>query len=396
LLERTRHLEAVRGLLGTNPVVAILGPRQVGKSTLARIVAADWKRGTVSHFDLESDADLRRLAEPSHALSGLRGLVIIDEIQRRPDLFPTLRVLADRPNKPARFLVLGSASPHLLKQTSETLAGRIAFHELSGFTIDEIGPRNLRRLWLRGGFPRSYTARSSPESAAWRRNFIRTFLERDLPQLDVRTPANALHRFWSMLAHVHGQTLNWSELGRSMGVADTTVRSYLDILDGALVVTTLKPWHENISKRQVKSPKVYVRDSGLLHSLLDIETLDHLEGHPKVGASWEGFVILQITRQLGARPDQCFYWATHAGAELDFLVVDGPRRRGFEVKLTDAPSVTTSMRIALTDLQLDAIDVIHGGGNTYPLGERVRAIAATRILEDIQPLRSASRGRTRT
>jgi uncharacterized protein len=330
---------------------------------------------------------VRRLAEPSHALSPMRGLVVIDEVQRVPELFTTLRVLADRPRRPARFLVLGSASPQMLKQTSETLAGRIAFHELPGFALDEVTPRNLDRLWLRGGFPRAYTARSNGESARWRRDFVKTFLERDLPLLDVRTPSSTLSRFWSMLAHVHGQTLNWSELGRSMGVADTTVRTYLDILEGALVVTTLKPWHENISKRQVKSPKVYVRDSGLLHTLLDIESRDDLDRHPRVGASWEGFVIHQLTQHLGARPDQCFFWATHAGAELDLLVVARGKRHGFEIKLTDAPSVTPSMHAALADLRLDTLDVIHAGDTTYPLSPRVRAVAARRILEDIEPLR---------
>ena len=281
------------------------------------------------------------------------------------------------------WLVLGSASPHLLKQSSEMLAGRIAVHELSGFSVDEVGPQRLKQLWLRGGFPLAFTAKKLVDSARWRRDFIRTFLERDLPQLDVRTPATALRRFWSMLAHVHAQTLNWSELGRSMGVADTTVRGYLDVLEATLVVQTLKPWHENISKRQVKSPKVFVRDSGILHTLLDIETADALEAHPKVGASWGGFVIQQVVRQLGARPEQCYFCATHAGAELDLLVVRGRDRRGFEVKLTDAPGVTPSMRAALSDLKLDSLDVIHAGKDSYPLSERIRAVAASRILEDI-------------
>ncbi len=366
-----------------SPVVALLGPRQVGKSTLARGIAKLWKRGPVTFFDLENEADLRRLADPSHTLGPLRGLVVIDEIHLRPDLFPTLRVLADRARRPARFLVLGSASPHLLKQSSETLAGRIAFHELTGFSLDEVGLRNTRRLWLRGGFPRAYTARSTGESARWRRDFVRTFLERDLPQLDVRTPASSLRRFWSMLAHVHGQTLNWSELGRSMGVADTTVRSYLDILEGTLVVRTLPPWHENISKRQVKSPKVFVRDSGLLHTLLDIETSEALEGHPKAGASWEGFAIQEVIRRLDARANQCFFWATHAGAELDLMVIKGRRRLGFEIKLTDSPGVTASMRTALVDLRLDSLDVIHAGRETYPLTDRIRAVALARILDDL-------------
>lgn len=385
MLDRAAHRTKLQQLLKRNPVVALLGPRQIGKSTLARAIAAEWKRGG-TYFDLEDDADVRRLAEPSHTLAPLRGLVVIDEVQRRPELFPALRVLADRPRTPARFLVLGSASPHLLRQTSETLAGRIAFHDLGGFSLDEVGPRRLQRLWLRGGFPRSFTAGSVADSATWRRDFVRTFLERDLPQLDIRTPASALGRFWSMLAHVHAQTLNWSELGRSMGVADNTVRSYLDVLEGTLMVTTLKPWHANLSKRQVKAPKVFLRDAGLLHTLLDLDTMDQLQRHPRVGASWEGFVIHEITRRLGARPDQCYFWATHAGAELDLLVVAGTQRRGFEIKLTSAPGVTTSMRIALDDLELDSLDVIHAGRDTYALSERIRAVAAMRLLEDLEPL----------
>lgn len=383
MLARSHHLRTLVELLARNPVVALLGPRQTGKSTLAREIAGNWTRGRATVFDLERETDLRRLAEPSAALEPLRGLVVIDEVHRRPDLFPALRVLADRPKRPARFLVLGSASPHLLKQSSETLAGRIAFHELPGFSLDEVGPHQLRRLWLRGGFPRAYTARSLADSARWRRDFIRTFLEQDLPQLDVSTPASTLRRFWSMLAHVHGQTLNWSELGRSMGVADTTVRSYLDILEGTLVVRTLKPWHQNISKRQVKAPKVLFRDSGLLHTLLDIETMEALESHPKAGASFEGFAIHEVSRQLGARPEQCFFWSTHAGAELDLLVVMGGKRLGFEIKLSAAPSVTASMRTALVDLQLDSLDVIHAGRETYPLSDRIRAVPLSRLHEEV-------------
>jgi hypothetical protein len=387
MVERREHREAILALLAQSPVVALLGPRQIGKSTLARDVASHWKRTGVTTFDLESDADQRRMAEPSRTLEPLRGLVVIDEIHLLPDLFRTLRALADRPKRPARFLVLGSAAPHLLKQGSETLAGRIAFYDLPGFSLEEIGARNARRLWLRGGFPRAYTATSAVESSRWRRDFVRTFIERDLPQLDVRVSSSSLRRFWSMLAHVHAQTLNWSELGRSMGVADTTVRGYLDILEGAMVVRTLKPWHENISKRQVKSPKAFIRDSGLLHTLLDIETLEQLEGHPRAGASWEGFAIGEVVRQLGARPDQCFFWATHAGAELDLVVVAGGRRLGFEVKLTDAPGVTPSIRAALLDLKLESLDVIHAGQKTYPLADRVRAVSLQRVLTDLLPLR---------
>jgi hypothetical protein len=383
MIERRDHAQIVQRLLRKNPVVALLGPRQVGKSTLARAVAQAYPGGRAAFFDLEKDADVRRLEEPSFALSPLRGLVVIDEVQLRPDLFPTLRVLADRPRTPARFLILGSASPELLRQGAETLAGRIAFHELPGFSLDEVGAKNLDRLWLRGGFPRSYTAKSVADSTQWRRDFIRTFVERDLPRLDVRVAAPTLRRFWSMLAHVHGQTLNFSELGRSMGVADTTVRHYLDILRGALVVTALQPWHANLGKRELKAPKVFIRDTGLLHSLLDLDTREALLGHPRVGASWEGFAITEVVRALGARPEQCFFWAVHAGAELDLLVLKGTERRGFEVKLTDAPSVTRSMRTAMSDLKLDSLDVVHGGKDTYPLAPGVRALALSRVSGDL-------------
>lgn len=384
MIQRERHEREVLELLRSNRVVALLGPRQSGKSTLARAIARRFPQAHL--FDLEREADLRRLTDPERALEDLRGLVVLDEIQRRPELFPTLRVLVDRPRPPS-FLVLGSAAPELLKQSSETLAGRIAFHRLPGFDLGEVGGRNLRRLWLRGGFPLSYTTRTDAQSAQWRRDFVSTFLERDLPALGVRTAAGTLRRFWSMLAHVHGNTLNWSELGRSLGVVDTTVRGYLDSLEGTFMVRLLQPWFENVSKRQVKSPKAYLTDSGLLHTLLDIEDRTSLEGHPKAGASWEGFCIEQVVRQLGARPDQCFHWRTQAGAELDLLVVAGRHKLGFEVKLTRAPSVTPSMRIALEDLKLERLDVLYDGDETYELAEHVRAVPMRSLAEVVSPLR---------
>jgi predicted AAA+ superfamily ATPase len=383
VISRPEHAHRVRWLLKHNPVVAILGPRQIGKSTLARQIADE--RRNVTMFDLERPADLRRLEDPERVLGPLKGLVVLDEVQRRPEIFPVLRVLVDRPRS-ARFLVLGSAAPQLLAQSSETLAGRIAFHPLDGLDLAEVSPRNLGRLWLRGGFPRSYTASSGSASLHWRRDFIQTFLERDLPMLGIRTAEPTMRRFWSMLAHVHGSTLNWSELGRSMGVSDMTVRHYLDSLSATFVIRQLQPWFENISKRQVKSPKVYVSDSGLLHALLDIENQEQLDGHPKVGASWEGFVVAQVVRRLGARPEQCYFWATHAGAELDLLVIAGGRRLGFEIKLTTAPAATASVRTALADLKLERVDVVHAGTDTYPLSDRVRAVAAERILDDLKPL----------
>lgn len=383
IIDRAAQTAALARRLRESPVVALLGARQVGKTTLARQVARRF-RGPVTTFDLEDPRDLARLDDPMLALRGCRGLVVLDEIQRRPDLFPALRVLADRRPRPARFLVLGSASPALLRQGAESLAGRIAFHELPPFSLAEVGPRQLERLWRRGGFPRSFTARSETASVAWRRDFVRTFLERDIPQLGVRVPAAALRRFWEMLAHVHGQVLNSSELARAFGVSDMTIRRYLETLEATFVVRTLRPYHANIAKRQVRAPKVYVSDSGILHSLLDVGTQRELERHPKVGASWEGFVIESVIAQLECRREQCFFWGTHGGAELDLLVVDGRRRRGFEVKRTTAPRVTPSMRAALTDLALDRLDVIHAGDATFPLHKRIRAVAAVRLGQDLQ------------
>ena len=374
------------GLLRRHPVVAIIGARQVGKSTLARLVARVYP-GAITTFDLENDEDLARLSDPILALKKLKGLVILDEVQHRPDLFPSLRVLADRPDAPARFLVLGSAAPALLRQSSETLAGRIAYYQLSGFLLDEVGLSRLDQLWHRGGFPRSFLARTDSESMEWRRSFIRTFLERDIPQLGIRVAASTMRRFWTMLAHYHGQIWNASEFARSFGVADTTIRHYLDILTSALVVRQLLPWHANIGKRQVKSPKVYVADSGLLHGLLNLPRPTDLEGHPKMGASWEGFVIEQLIARLGAEPDECHFWATHSGAELDLLVVRGAARRGFEIKRTSSPATTPSLRSALSDLNLSAIDVIHAGDRTFELNEHIRAVSVSRLLDDIKPLR---------
>ncbi|HVT58418.1 MAG TPA: ATP-binding protein [Thermoanaerobaculia bacterium] len=385
-LERRRHLESLAGLLDRFPVVGLLGARQVGKTTLARDLARR-RDGQVAFFDLEDPADLARLAEPILALRELDGLIIIDEVQRRPELFPALRVLADRPGAAARFLVLGSASPDLLKQTSESLAGRIFYYELEGFALDEVGIGARDRLWVRGGFPRSFLGGSDAESAEWRRGFIRTFLERDLPQLGVTIPAETLRRFWTMLAHYHGQVWNGAEMARAFGIASTTVRRYLDILTAALVLRQLQPWFANIAKRQVRSPKVYLADSGLLHSLLNLETLHDLEGHPKVGASWEGFALGEVLIRLGARAEESFFWATHSGAKLDLLVVRAGRRLGFEFKRTDAPRLSPSIRSALADLNLDRLDVVHAGNHTFPLAERVRALSLSRLDDDLDPLR---------
>ena len=383
-IPRNYHLRRVRLLLREFPVVALLGARQVGKSTLARRLAAS-HRGPTTWFDLEDSADLARLADPGLELRPLRGLVVLDEIHRLPGVFPLLRVLADRPRTPARFLVLGSASPDLLRQTSETLAGRVAFHELDGFGLREV--EDLERLWLRGGFPLSYLARSAPASRRWRDGFIRTFLTRDVPDLGSSIPPLTLRRFWTMLAHWHGQIWNGAEFGRAFGVAHTTVRRYLDLLTSVFVVRQLQPWHENIRKRQVRSPKVYVADSGVLHALLGLSTREAVLSHPKVGASWEGFVVQQIVQLLAASPEQCFHWSTHSGAELDLLVVAGDRRYGFEVKRAEAPRPTPSMRSAFETLGLDRLDVVHAGAQSYAMAPGMRALPAARLATALRPLR---------
>ncbi len=383
MIERSSHKRAVERLRRANPVVALLGARQVGKTTLAKEIAEGRRNATF--FDLERAADVARLADPELALEPLRGLVVLDEIQRRPDLFPSLRVLADRPRTPARFLVLGSASRDLLRQTSETLAGRIAYYELPGLSLAEVGSESLDRLWLRGGFPRSYTARGHGASAQWRDDFVRTFVERDAPQLGVDIPAATLERFWSMLAHYHGQLWNASELGRAFGVSHHVVHRYLEALEATFLVRALKPWSANLKKRQVKSPRVYIRDSGILHHFLDTPTLKELERHPKVGASWEGFIVESLIQHLGADSRDVYFWRTHQGAEIDLVVRTGARLRAFEIKRTVAPTVTPSMRSALGDLGLARIDVVHAGAETFALAPKITAVAARWLLEDIRP-----------
>ncbi len=385
MVKREKEIKILRQMLKVYPAVGIIGARQVGKTTLARMIAKESKT-PVTHFDLENPEDLARLTDPMLALRELKGLVIIDEIQIYPDLFPVLRVLIDKPEINIRFLILGSASPELLRQGAESLAGRIIFHELKGFSLEEVGIDNFKNLWLRGGFPLSYLGRTDIDSSEWRRAFIKTFLERDLPQLGINIRSITMRRFWTMLAHYHGQTWNASEFSRSFGVADTTIMNYLDLLTSALVVRQMRPWYENISKRQVKAPKIYISDSGMVHSLLNINNMEDLESHPKIGATWEGFVLDQIIRVIGAYSDECFFWATHAGAELDMLVVRGKDRFGFEIKRTTSPAITPSMRIALSDLNLNSIVVVHAGESTFPLSAKIKAVAFTHILQHLNPL----------
>ena len=339
--------------LTVQPIVALLGPRQCGKTTVARMIA---EQQPATYFDLENPVDVRRLSAPLTVLETLSGLVIIDEVQRRPDLFELLRVLVDRPRHPARFLLPGSASPQLVRGVSESLAGRIGFVDLSGFDLTEIDAAQRDRLWLRGGFPRSFLADDDAASMIWRQGFIRTFLERDIPQLGITIPAETLRRFWMMVAHYHGQIWNAAEFARSLGASEVTARRYLDILAGAYMVRVLPPWFENISKRQVKAPKVYIRDSGVLHGLLQLGVLSELQSHPKLGASWEGFAIEQIIRLLDTR--DAYFWATHGGAELDLVVHAGGKRYGFELKYSDAPGTTRSMQVAVHDLALAHLWII--------------------------------------
>jgi len=376
MIQRKSILSTLENALIRSRVVVLVGPRQCGKTTLARQLLAE---DSVNYFDLEDPASLARLDEPMTALGPLRGLVVIDEVQRRPDLFAILRVLVDRQDCPARFLVLGSASGDLLRQTSESLAGRMEGVTIGGFSLSELGAKAEQRLWLRGGFPLSYLAPTETDSGAWRKSFIQTLLERDFPQWGVRVPAVALRRFWSMLAHYHGQTWNAAEPARALGVSESTTRRHLDLLTDALMVRQLQPFHVNIRKRQVKAPKTYIRDSGLLHQLLGIDTLKTLMTHPKVGASWEGFVIEQVLTAVGH--DEAFFWATHQGAEIDLVLRRGDELLGVECKRADAPRMTPSIRVAQKDLGLARVAVLYPGSKRFPISDTVEAVPLNTIGE---------------
>lgn len=376
MLNRDAHLSRLVRRLNDFPVVALLGPRQVGKTTLARLLSSRWE-GTTHFFDLEDPDDQARLSDPAFVLKPLTGLVILDEIQLRPELFSILRVLADRPDAPARFLILGSAAPELLRRAAESLAGRIAFHDLEGIGLAEWPATALDDRWLRGGFPRALLATEDRLRREWHEAFIRTYLERDLPQLGIYLPTATLRRFWTMLAHYHGQTWNASELGRSLGVSDKTVSRYLDILEGTFMVRRLLPWHANLGKREIKAPKIYLNDSGVLHHLLGIYDYSMLLAHPKCGASWEGLIIAEIIRRAEVGRGDVFFWGVHTGAELDLLVLRDGQRLGFEIKLTRSPRITPSMNIARESLGLDHLFVIcHGEGNPQPLAEGITAFPA--------------------
>ena len=382
MIQRKAHLQNVNQLLNDYPVVGLIGARQVGKTTLAREILASYP-GASHLFDLEATSDVARLSNPLLALKELPGLVVLDEVQRVPEIFQSLRVLADRNPLPARFLVLGSASPDLLRQSSESLAGRISYYELPALSLKETKLETYHDLWLRGGFPPSFLARNNKASYRWRQNFVRTFLERDVPRLGIQLSQGNLQRFWVMLAHYHAQTWNGEELARAFGVSNHTVRNYLEVLKATFMVRVLQPWFANTAKRQVKSPKVYIRDSGILHQLLGIESRTNLEQHPKIGASWEGFIIENLINHLQLDERECFFWAAHTGSEIDLIVRRDNELKGFEVKRTVAPSVTRSMRTCYQELELSGMDVIHAGESTFPLQDGIRAVAASRLLQDI-------------
>ena len=374
MIPRPEPLTLIARAFRVHPVAALIGPRQCGKTTLARMLA---ESEPCTYFDLESPVDIRRLSAPMRALEGLSGLVVIDEVQRRPELFEILRVLVDRPGNTARFLLLGSASPQLVKGVSESLAGRLGFVDLSGFDLSEVGAENRDRLWIRGGLPRSFLAPDDSASAMWRDDFIRTFLERDIPQLGITIPAETLRRFWMMVAHYHGQVWNAAEFARSLGTSEHTARRYLDILAGAYMARVLPPWFENVGKRQVKAPKIYMRDSGILHALLQLRTLADLQGHPKVGASWEGFALEHVIAAFGSR--DAYFWATHAGAELDLLVIAAGKRYGFEFKYADAPGRSRSMHTAIQDLHLEHVWVVYPGEQEYTLDDRISVVSMNAV-----------------
>ena len=381
-IQRQDYIQEMETRLLDSPIVALLGPRQVGKTTLARMYSRQHQDNppqSIHVFDLESPADQARLSNPELTLSPLKGLIILDEIQRMPELFPLLRVLADRIDAPARFIILGSAEPSLLRKTSETLAGRVSFIDVSGFSLYETGFAHYADLWWRGGFPRAYLARSDRAARQWHEDFFRTFLEQDIPQLGIRIPSSTLRRFWTMLAHFHGQTLNLAEIARSLGSSEPTARRYLDILTGTYMVRQLPPWFENLKKRQVKAPKVYIRDSGILHALLGVMSAEAMQSHPKLGASWEGFAIEQILHITGE--SDAYFWATHSGAELDLLIFHQGKRLGVEFKYSERPKTTKSMHIALEDLKLDHLYTVHPGKHSFPLTDKITATPLEPLLE---------------
>lgn len=376
IIERPLDRDALSRLMTIFPVIAILGPRQCGKTTLARTLQSD------HYFDLENPQDASVLNQPQLALEDLEGVTVIDEIQRKPDLFPLLRYLVDQTKK-QKFIILGSASRDLIRQSSETLAGRIGYHYLGGFRLSDIEPAKTKTLWMRGTLPRSFLAASDADSYIWRSQYITTFLERDIPQLGINIPARTLRQFWTMLSHYHGQIFNYAELGRSFGVSDMTIRKYCDILEGTFMIRILQPWHVNIGKRLVKRPKFYLRDSGLYHALSSIETTRQLTTWPKLGASWEGFAMECVCRHLDKQDSELYFWNTHGGAELDLFWQNKGANWGVEFKYEDAPRLTRSMQIAMDDLQLSKLWVIYPGKKEYPLAKNISVLPLKMIIDQL-------------
>ncbi len=373
-ISRTKELTVLQQRLKDNPVVAILGPRQCGKTTLSKQFARTLPVNQIHFFDLEDPRDIARLDNPTLAFEPLEGIVVIDEIQRKPDLFPVLRVLVDqRPQ--IKYLILGSASRDLVARSSESLAGRISYMEMGGFALSHLSPKEMKKLWIRGGFPRSFLANTEQASYQWRQDFITTFLERDIPNLGFSIPARMLRRFWTMLAHYHGQLFNASEIGRSLAVADNTARRYLDLLCGTFLVRQLQPWYYNTKKRLVKRPKIYFRDSGILHALLALEGNQDVLTHPKLGASWEGFALEQAIEFLNLREAEAFFWAVHTGAELDLVFVKKGKMWGIEAKYDEAPKLTKSMHMALEELALEHLWVLYPGGEDYSLSKKISVVS---------------------
>lgn len=377
MIPRPTDQAQLAALMAAFPVTAILGPRQSGKTTLAHEFAAD------HFFDLESPRDLAMLAEPQLALESLSGLIVIDEIQRVPDLFPLIRHLVDT-HPSQRYLILGSASRDLIKQSAESLAGRIAYHELGGFRLSDVGAEQWRRLWLRGGLPRSYVADTDELSQVWLDQYVATFLERDIPQLGINIPAATLRRFWTMLCHYHGQVLNYAEFARSFGVSDMTVRRYLDILEGTFMIRLLQPWHTNVGKRLVKRPKIYLRDTGLLHALLSIRSARDLASHNKLGSSWEGFALEVAARAIGKRNGELAFWATHSGAEVDLVWQEHGKNWAIEIKYADAPRLTPSMTNALEGIDLEHLWVLYPGDRAYRLAPKVSVLPIAAVKKSWQ------------
>jgi uncharacterized protein len=378
-MKRTFYLEKIISNYRVHKVCGLIGPRQVGKTTLAKMYISKHVTQEVVYYDLENPIDLAKLKNPMLTLSRLKNkFIVIDEVQKLPNLFPILRVLVDDEKINQKYLILGSASRDLLKQSSETLAGRIGYIEIMPFSLEEVEDTN--KLWIRGGLPISYLSINNKDSLFWRESYIRTFLERDIYNLGFNIPPEQLRRFWLMLSHFHGQIFNANEISKSLGISNHTARKYLDVLKGTFMVRILFPWFENLKKRQVKSPKIYFRDSGILHSLIGIKNYDELSNNPKLGSFWEGFALEEIIRQLNTTDEENYFWSTQQGAELDLLIVKGGKRIGFEFKFSDKPKITKSMMISSKDLKLDHLYLIFPGNDDFPLSDNITAYGLEKAL----------------